>query len=1721
MRRLRHELLEDRRMLSVDPGWLVAGNGPGGDTAHDVAQDDVGNVYVAGAFDSGTDEITRGTTVALPETSSLSSPIVAVANLAGMDGGNGGWAVLYGDDSVAAEQLVLAVDEDQLYDAERSHTTEQAAYVVFEDSGPISSFLETGLVPGVADQWVTIPLANIYSSAVVVATPNYDFTHEPVVTRIANVTANSFDLRVQRTDGLSDAVTPVDVHFLVVEEGRYTQAVDGITMEAVKLDGPDAPSITDGSGSWLGAPQSYQNTYSTPVVVGQVMSANDGRFSTFWARGSEPTEPPSTTDLYVGKHVGEDPDAARLDETIGYLVLEQTEGQLEGIPFVAGLSQDIVVGVDDDASNTLATEIIAKYDSDGTLLWTVSVDGSAVEGLGAAIDTAGSLVVGGWFEGTVDFDPAAAHPGASDVLTSQGERDLFVLSIDSGTGNYQWVSQAGGMGTDFFEGIDVDSGGSVYIAGYLWSATADFGPHQVDNPVNMTGYVAKLDTLGSFIWANGIGDIPGGGTFDNGWAVAYDVAVDPTDDSVYVGGMFAENAEFESTDGMIMTRATTGDRDAYIAKYSSDGVVLRVDQFGAVANSTYDHLMRVYVRALAIDTLGNVYAAGQFGAMSTGSSYPIPGTIDLDPGPGTAERTVVGSWDGFAVKLDSGGGFVCGHAFGGLSSDEGADLAVDGFGQAYVVGQFAGQASFGGATLTSEGVEDSFISVLDADFNYVRTHRLGGEGYDHARVVAVAEPGMVLLAGDFQATASLPTGQLLGATGGSDLFISRFNTTSPILDIASPTRGSAASLVAEDSSLMLSGVVSDDDLGTNVEWYLMPDEVPLGVGDPLTVPAGTLPVGDHLIKGRVTDTDGLTAVASTTVTVASQVYDSSDTPMSVSKLKGKTPGKAESTISVSEPLSVFDVNVQASLDWGALNNSDTDLAIFLNSPGGTRIELVTATQANIPGVTFDDEAAISITSASAPYTGRLRPAVPLSTFDGEDALGPWTLEVENHSSNTATLLSWSLAITDTPPNDPPVAEDDTATTDEDTVVDIDVLANDTDADGDPLTVDSFTQGANGTVVDSGSGILTYTPDANFNGSDSFTYTINDGRGGTDTATVNVTISPVNDAPNAVDDSVSTPQDTPIVIAVLSNDTDVDLDTLSIESFGQGTIGTVFDNGDGSLTYTPAGTVGNDSFIYTISDGNGGTDTATVNVTVTRVNNAPVAQDDTYVTDEDTQLVVNAPGVLGNDSDADGDPLTAILVSGPSDGVLVLNADGSFTYTPNSNFNGSDSFSYKANDTIDDSNVAMVNVTITPVNDAPVATDDSATTDQEVAVTIDVLANDSDIDGHSLSVSVVDSTSEYGGAITDNVDGTVTYAPPLDWTGTDTFGYTASDGKGGTDTATVTILVQPAAATMHVGDLDGSSHSVNKRKWAATATILVQDGSASPVSNATVYGLWSNGLSVTATTNVAGLASVSSGNVDKSIDSVMFTVTDAQHATFSYDPNANTDPDLPADSNGMAIVIFQDGTTELPQSLLVDGSFDTAASDAMLTQHIAAAAATQAMALWSRQLGTAVRQEIHVSVADLPKGTLGWAYQDTLTLDTNADGAGWHLGLDLPSSGRFDLLTVVSHEIGHTLGFDHSLDHHDVMAANLNVGTRRLPGGAQLALTDRLVIAPLTWSRLGENDDNQDESEAANVQLVAIPSTSPTADQPQRILRAGEAKLLKDATDEATQLIDDELLDLLI
>jgi VCBS repeat-containing protein len=381
-------------------------------------------------------------------------------------------------------------------------------------------------------------------------------------------------------------------------------------------------------------------------------------------------------------------------------------------------------------------------------------------------------------------------------------------------------------------------------------------------------------------------------------------------------------------------------------------------------------------------------------------------------------------------------------------------------------------------------------------------------------------------------------------------------------------------------------------------------------------------------------------------------------------------------------------------------------------------------------------------------------------------------------------------------NTPPVARDDAYTTNEDSALAISapgVLNNDSDAEGSALSAVLVSGPAHGTLTLGANGSFTYTPAANFFGTDTFTYRASDGAATSAAATATITVTSVNDAPLAAPDAYSTSEDTALAIAapgLLGNDGDVDGDALSAILVSGPVHGTVALSANGSFAYTPAPNFfGSDGFSYRASDGVATSGTTTVTLTVLAVNDAPTGAPDTFTTNEDTALVIGAPGVLANDSDVEGSALSAVLVSGPAHGTLTLGAHGSFTYTPALNFFGSDSFTYQASDGAALSAPVTVALTVTAVNDAPVAGDDAATTNEDTPVTIDVLANDSDVDGALAAASVqVTAAAAHGTTTVDPATGRVTYNPALNFNGSDSFTYEVCDGSGACDTAIVTIAV---------------------------------------------------------------------------------------------------------------------------------------------------------------------------------------------------------------------------------------------------------------------------------------------------------------------------------------------
>ncbi|HCJ4667122.1 tandem-95 repeat protein [Vibrio parahaemolyticus] len=415
--------------------------------------------------------------------------------------------------------------------------------------------------------------------------------------------------------------------------------------------------------------------------------------------------------------------------------------------------------------------------------------------------------------------------------------------------------------------------------------------------------------------------------------------------------------------------------------------------------------------------------------------------------------------------------------------------------------------------------------------------------------------------------------------------------------------------------------------------------------------------------------------------------------------------------------------------------------------------------------------------------------------------------------------STTVEVNVTPVNDAPVAKDDIATTQEDTAVTIDVLPNDTDVDGDKLSIESVSVPKEQGTVEVVDGKLVFTPAENFNGDAEITYTVTDGAL-TDQATVKVTVNAVNDTPvveSNIADQTLAEDFTPYTIDLNTAFSDVDnVDgELTFSVSGNSNIQVAIVNGIATITPT-ADWNGSKALTFTATDPSGESVSQTVNFTV-----APVADivADKAKAVEDTPTIIK---VLGNDTFEGDDQVVSLDTNnGPANGTVSVNPDGSVTYTPNDNYHGTDSFTYiVTSGGVSES--TTVSVDVTPVNDAPVAKDDIATTQEDTEVTIDVLPNDSDVDGDKLSIESASVPKEQG--TVEVVNGKLVFTPAENFNGDAEITYTVTDGQL-TDEAKVTVTVNPVndAPTIKVDAVESiTEDAVSTDTVVATLTVRDTD-----------------------------------------------------------------------------------------------------------------------------------------------------------------------------------------------------------------------------------------------------------------------------------------------------------
>lgn len=504
----------------------------------------------------------------------------------------------------------------------------------------------------------------------------------------------------------------------------------------------------------------------------------------------------------------------------------------------------------------------------------------------------------------------------------------------------------------------------------------------------------------------------------------------------------------------------------------------------------------------------------------------------------------------------------------------------------------------------------------------------------------------------------------------------------------------------------------------------------------------------------------------------------------------------------------------------------------------------------VAGETLSDTVTFTVTDGPPILIGPIFPGPGPIPFPGPIPLpgpGPIPLPI-GPATTTVTVNVTIMGV-----NDPLTANDDTATVVEDGSVGIDVLANDTSDGGETLFVRQATA-ANGAVEIQENGEIHYTPNSNFNGSDTITYTIWNGTetSFTDTAEVDLTVTPVNDPPDAVADRVTTNEDVPVNIDVLANDTDLESDKLTVTA-ASAPNGTVVIEADNTLTYTPnLNFNGREQITYTISDGNGGTDTGFVAVTVDPVNDDPTGVTDIAppIPEDGGPIVFD---VLANDFDVDGDsPLFVSALGIQVGGTAELTNDGQIRFTPDKDFFGSGIVQYFIGDGNGGTGQGVALFPVTNVNDAPTTNPgDIVAEEDDGLITIQLKDFVNDVDNDILSFLEI-SADRDGDLIPFSIrddrgqfqtfeNGIITIDPEL--LGLDsgesamtTFTYTVNDNSGdpGKDTATGTIDVKINGADEPVvgPTFDGVTDLiVNADEEDGPVKILLSDlvtaGSASP------------------------------------------------------------------------------------------------------------------------------------------------------------------------------------------------------------------------------------------------------------------------------------------------------
>ena len=850
-------------------------------------------------------------------------------------------------------------------------------------------------------------------------------------------------------------------------------------------------------------------------------------------------------------------------------------------------------------------------------------------------------------------------------------------------------------------------------------------------------------------------------------------------------------------------------------------------------------------------TLTNFTVAGVSGTFTAGQTASIPnvGTIQITSN-GAYTFTPVANYNGTVPVIsytatDTNGGSDIGDLRISITAVNDPPVAVDD------VKSTNENTAVSGNVLT-DGTDDSDV---DGNTLTITEFKLNGVSYNPGTTVSIPGVGTVVVAttGSYTFT---PAAGYTGAVPAIDYTISDGNGGSDVGRLSITVLNvNDAPLAADDiatgpqgTTLTGSSVLTND---TDVEGNTLTVTgfTVAGVsGTPVIGTAFPIPnVGSITINANGTYTfqplanfTGQVPLITYTVSDGQGGTDTAVLDIYVAPVNQLPTATPDAKTINEDTQATGNVLTDATPDSDPDANTVLTVTQYSFTSGSTTYTYPAGTIASIPGV------GVVVINTNGSYT-----FTPNANYNGAVPVITYTITDDNSGAATGATVSSTLTITITPINDDPIAvNDDNKTTPEDTPVTVNVLTNDSDLDaGSTLTVTQFTIDGivgtftttatipgKGTLTVLSTGEFTFTPDPNFNGVvPRITYTVSDGVG-TNTAYLNLTVTPVNDPPTVVNETRSAPENTSLTGNVLTDgtdDSDVDGNTLSISQFTiagvtypAGSIvelagvGTLIVNADGTYTFTPIsgyfGTV--PTLTYTVSDGNGGTTNGTLAITVTPVNDPPVVVNESLSIKEDATASGN---LLENDTDPENNSLTisqftiagvtgtftpgATAVVIPNVGSIVINANGTYTFTPEANYNGIvPAIEYRVSDGQGAFTNGTLTIVVAAVNDAPTVTNDTKSEPVNTPILGNVLTNDRDIEGTALSLTKftiggVDyaagttATIVGVGTVQINADGTYTFTPATNYVGSPpVITYTVSDGTA-TSTATLSLTITPIDA----------------------------------------------------------------------------------------------------------------------------------------------------------------------------------------------------------------------------------------------------------------------------------------------------------------------------------------